>query len=139
MQCELPRVFIGRRVGGSRRLSGGARIARKPWPYTTPTDTTEGSQRGSQGHEQGFWRRIGGQQSYQAHAKTADAYLRTTEKEPNPYAGTKPSPKGGAAPWISTPSWSHCTCSWTIGGASGTRQLPTRSPDARRCSPRARS
>ena len=69
MQCELPRVFIGRRDGGSRRLSGGARIARKPWPYPTPTDTTEGSQRGSQGHEQGFWRRIGGQQSYQAHAK----------------------------------------------------------------------
>src|SRR5215208_7834974 len=36
-------------------------------------------------------------------------------KEPNLYAGTKPSPKGGAA-WTSTPSSSHCTYSWTIGG-----------------------
>src|SRR5215216_1708404 len=36
-------------------------------------------------------------------------------KEPNLYAGTKPSPKGGAA-WTSTPSSSHCTYWWTIGG-----------------------
>jgi hypothetical protein len=65
-------VFIGRRGGGAED-PGGSLEARgspvSPGPIQFPTDTTEGSQRGSQGHEQGFWRPIGGQQSYQAHAK----------------------------------------------------------------------
>lgn len=67
-RCELPRVVIGEWVEGSRRLSGGAIIARKPWPRT-PTDTGEGPQRGLQDHERGSWRRIGEQRSYQVHAK----------------------------------------------------------------------
>jgi hypothetical protein len=66
--------------------------------------------------------------------KTTDEQLRTTEKEPRSYAGTRPSLKGGAA-WISTPSWFHCTYySWTTGGrptAVGLRAVPAVRPCSR--------
>src|SRR5215204_2788487 len=51
----LPGVVIG---GGGEEPGG-------------PSYSTEGAQRGSQGHERGSWYRIGEQQSYQVHGKAS--------------------------------------------------------------------
>src|SRR5215207_7672005 len=82
MWYELPGVVIGGWGRGARRPSEARESPVSFGPSPSPSDNTEGAQRGSQDHERGSWYRIGEQQSYQIQVKASRLSLWTRSMAP---------------------------------------------------------
>src|SRR5215218_1332843 len=85
MRNELPGMVIGGLGRGARRPSEARESPVSFGPSPRPSDSTEGAQRGSQGHERESWYRIGGQQSYQVHGKASRPSLWTRSITPSSF------------------------------------------------------